>query len=46
VHPVAGIPGPNGMLVFYWTPAWGWVAVPAGGSGSVGGGEARRRGKK
>lgn len=43
VQPVAGIPGPNGMLVFYWSPVYGWIAVPAGGPGSVGGDDGGRR---
>jgi hypothetical protein len=29
--PVGGIPGPGGQLVWYWSPVYGWVAVPASG---------------
>jgi hypothetical protein len=35
-QPIAGQPGPGGMFVFYWSPAFGWVAVPA--AGPIGGG--------
>jgi hypothetical protein len=32
VQPIAGIPGPDGKLLFYNLPGWGWVAKPASGS--------------
>ena len=34
VQPIAGIPIPGTDFVMYWTPAYGWVAVPASGNWS------------
>jgi len=31
-QPIAGQPGPGGLLVFHWSPLHGWVAVPASGN--------------
>jgi hypothetical protein len=33
-QPIAGVPGPGGQLVWYWSPVWGWIAKPAEGSPS------------
>jgi hypothetical protein len=29
-QPIAPVPGPGGVFVFYWSPVYGWVAKPAG----------------